>query len=246
MTEFINPMPANFQLSPAHIDVWLVDTVMPEHQITKFHSILSSSERDRIDRLRIPAKRLEAIIAHGLLRQILARILQTGPSEIPLTTTAQGKPCLPEHHERQKIHFNLSHTAGKILLAATLDRNLGVDIERIRPHMPHEELARRFFSPTEHAAIAAVRPADRPRAFFTTWCRKEAILKSTGQGISAGLQTFTVPITALPHPFTVERRDDNAIARWTLHDLTLPDPYLASIAIDACNATLRTWQAPPS
>ena len=166
------------------------------------------------------------------------------PPKSRFTLQSHGKPCLADNTLDNRIHFNLSHTAGRVLLAATCDRDVGVDIERIRTHLPHEELARRFFSPTEYLAIAALPPADRPRAFFTTWCRKEAILKTTGQGIAAGLNTFDVPVTPMAHPFTVSHPNGTIPMRWTLHDLHLSEPYLACVAVDACAATLRTWQVP--
>ena len=50
------------------------------------------------------------------------------PSSAP-AYTPHGKPYFPEHPD---VHFNLSHTAGAVLVGLS-DRPVGVDIEHIRP-----------------------------------------------------------------------------------------------------------------
>ena len=235
MTGFVEPMPAGLPLSARHVDLWLVSTVVPDSTLQSLFSLLSPAERDRVDRLSIPAKRTEAIVSRGVLRQILGTLLQRDPSRLTFNTGPQGKPYLGD--SISPLRFNLSHTAGWVLLGVTPDRELGVDIENIRSRSSLEELAERFFTESEAASILALPASDRPRAFFMTWCRKESVLKAAGEGISAGLNSFNVPIRPLVRPFNVFFSEQS----WWLHDVALGELLVASVATASVQAAVRSW-----
>jgi 4'-phosphopantetheinyl transferase len=57
------------------------------------------------------------------------------------------------------LRFNLSHSADVVLLAFTRNKNIGVDVERIRPEFAAKEIAGRFFSQEEVALLRAL-PVD--------------------------------------------------------------------------------------
>src|SRR5262249_25522819 len=84
-----------------------------------------------------------------------------------------GTPSLPL---APHIRFNLSHSHEMALVAVTLDHEVGVDIERLRPLPRFVELAERFFPPSEP------RPANETD-FFRQWTRIEAVLKARGVGL---------------------------------------------------------------
>jgi 4'-phosphopantetheinyl transferase len=69
------------------------------------------------------------------------------------------------------------------LIAAALDVDVGVDVERIRPMPEYAAVAERFFPPSESAALADSPPELREREFFRRWTRIEAMLKATGEGL---------------------------------------------------------------
>jgi 4'-phosphopantetheinyl transferase len=62
-------------------------------------------------------------------------------------------------------------------VGASLDVEIGVDVERVRPLVDYAELAERFFPPSE--AEGVTEQAD----FFRRWTRIEAALKATGAGL---------------------------------------------------------------
>jgi 4'-phosphopantetheinyl transferase len=235
MTGFVEPMPTGLPLSAGYVDLWLVPTVAPDSTLQSLFALLSPAERDRVDRLRIPAKRTEAIVSRGVLRKILGTLLQQDPSTLMFNTGPQGKPHLSD--PSSPLCFNLSHTAGWVLLGVTLDRELGVDIENIRARSSLEELAVRFFTESEAASILALPATERPRAFFTAWCRKESVLKAAGQGISAGLNSFDVPIHSVVPPFKVFFAGQS----WWLHDVALGESLVASVATAGVPAVVRSW-----
>jgi 4'-phosphopantetheinyl transferase len=209
---------------------------LSELTLKQLASLLTPAEWDRVDRLRIPAKRIEAIVSRGVLRHILATLLKQDPANIAFTIGSHGKPHLDEIHS-PRLRFNLSHTAGWLLLGVTLDRELGVDIENIRQRSSLEDLATRFFTEREATSILALPALERPRAFFTAWCRKEAVLKAAGLGISAGLNSFEVPVHAAADPFMLAFAEK----RWWLHDVAVGDALVASVAVENEAALVRPW-----
>jgi 4'-phosphopantetheinyl transferase len=80
-------------------------------------------------------------------------------------------------------HYSLSY-AGDIALIALSTQQVGVDIAKIDPAYPAEEVSRHFFSPTEHGQLMALPPPERINAFFRAWTCKEAYIKAIGLGFS--------------------------------------------------------------
>jgi len=218
-------LPPDFVLSAGRIEILETPTDLAGQIFERLRALLTPEERDRTERLRIPYRRAESIVARGLVRLILGRLLCVDPQLLTFTPGPAGKPACDQC---TALQFNLSHTRNRVLLAVTQDAPVGVDIEFIRPDLAAADLANRFFSPAESAAIAAVGPDDRQRAFFACWTRKEALFKATGRGIALGLATFSVPLGSdapaqwigLPSPH----------GEWCLHTLAVSAGYTAALA----------------
>jgi len=115
--------------------------------------------------------------SHGALRAVLA-LYTTAP--LDFAAKEHGKPYLPGVPE---LRFNLSHSREAALIGVTLDAEIGVDVEKVRPMPDDVSVAERFFPPAEAAAFAAVPPPDRECDFFRRWTRIEAALKARGVGL---------------------------------------------------------------
>ena len=228
------PAPGGVVLERDEVHLFLAATDLPPGQLESLSSLLTAGEREQFRKFRMPEKRAEAILSRALLRERLSHFTGIAPPAIALTYNPHGKPEM----DGTAIRFNISHTAGHVLLGVSRDHELGVDIESPRSQMEHENLAKRFFTAGEHAALMATPARDRVRAFFRCWTRKEAILKGMGRGISAGLDTFEVPLEALVGPIR--------IAEWMLHDLPVPETHVAVLATRCPSARLHfwSWQAP--
>ena len=72
------------------------------------------------------------------------------------------------------------------VIAVCRDRELGVDLEHVRPMGEAARIVESFFSEAEQAEFAAIAGPSQSAAFMRGWTRKEAILKGLGVGI-AGL-----------------------------------------------------------
>lgn len=127
---------------------------------------LPSERRERLERVSRADRRREPLCAYALLALALEETC--GWRELPAVETAErGKPFFPEYPE---ICFSLSHTDGAVLIGLS-DRDIGVDLERIRP--VGERLCRRITGGTDQAV------------FFPLWVRREARAKRSGAGIGA-------------------------------------------------------------
>jgi 4'-phosphopantetheinyl transferase len=87
----------------------------------------------------------------------------------------------------------VSHS-GAIAAIAVSHRKVGVDVEDIHSDLAWRRIADEFFSPSEVSALDRVASAERRRAFFDCWVRKEAYLKALGVGLRQPTTTFTVPV----------------------------------------------------
>src|SRR5919199_1621700 len=143
--------------------------------------------------------------------------LRQAPPQLCFTYGRHGKPALATGTGGVPLRFNVSHSHGLALYAITRDREVGVDVERIRPEVAQEKIAERFFSPREVTVLRALPTPLQATAFFACWTRKEAYIKATGDGLSLSLKQFDVSLApgepvALLHTIW----DPQEAARWAL------------------------------
>lgn len=105
-----------------------------------------------------------------------------------------GKPRPENSQEALRLSFNLSHSRELPLIAVAIDRAVGVDVEFIDNSVPAEEVAKRFFSVKEFAALAALPQSLKLAGFFSCWTRKEAYIKARGMELSMPLDSVDVSV----------------------------------------------------
>lgn len=105
--------------------------------------------------------------AWNLLHQIL---LANGLPIGDVAFTVTGKPFIPD----SDFHFSLSHSHG-ICAVAISDHPVGVDVEQIGTIYP-PNMIKRSLTDAEKAVFNG--------DFTRLWCRKEAVAKMTGDGIT--------------------------------------------------------------
>jgi 4'-phosphopantetheinyl transferase len=117
------------------------------------------------------------------------------------------------------------------LIAVASGRTIGVDLERVRSDLAADEIARRFFSASERAALDSFPSELKSEAFFRCWTRKEAFIKAIGEGLSYPLDAFDVTLGPDEPARVLRVGDDPAeAARWTIHDLKVPSGFAAALA----------------
>jgi 4'-phosphopantetheinyl transferase len=185
------------------------------------------------------------VVARGLLRAILGRYLGCSPADVRFCYGPRGKPALNDARGGEALRFNLSHSRGIALYAVTRGREVGVDVEAIRPEVEIASVARRVFSPSERATLHSLPPELQSEAFFNGWTRKEAFIKATGEGLARPLDEFDVSIApGEPARLLATQPDADEAARWTLREL-LPGPgYRAAVAVEGTGWRLAYWRWP--
>ena len=226
-------------LSAGRIEVFFIDLKQPTHEQAWYEASLTSKESQRAARYRIDEKRTEFAVTRGSLRRLLASLTGIEPERVPLEFGLHGKPSL----KHDSIRFNVSHSHDAALIAITLDSEIGVDIEQVRPRVSYMRLAERFFSPVERDELLQLPKDDQQFGFFACWTRKEALLKADGSGIARGLDTFDVLVDpAMPAVLLETRWPDDAHAAWRLADIDVGPYYRAAIASNSTIDELRLWR----
>jgi 4'-phosphopantetheinyl transferase len=175
------------------IHLWSFALVPPQDGLDSFVSVLDPAERQRAQRFKFPADKIRFVVGRALVRHILGCYLDKHPAELAFAYGAKGKPYFAERRDGSKpLQFNLSHCENVALFAVALVRDIGVDLERVRPIEDVDQLVARFFSTREAQKFCNLHPADRPAAFFNLWTRKEAWLKAIGEGIGQALNQVEV------------------------------------------------------
>ena len=147
--------------------VFLTDLNMPQEMAERLVAALPPSQAAR-------AKSLGATVGFHLVRYALH---QTAPeaAALPWQIREGGKPCLPAGAP----FFNLSHSNHGVAAAISLQEEVGIDLEEIRPHPIH--FAERYYSKAEQAAVSTAQ--DPQSELIRIWAAKEAAAKCSGEGL---------------------------------------------------------------
>jgi 4'-phosphopantetheinyl transferase len=213
--------------APDEVHVWFEDI---ESTSEADRSLLSPDERMRAERFHFDRDRDRFTAARATLRLLLAAYLGEGPRAYELGYGAHGKPFLAGAFAASGLEFNLSHAQGLATYAFASGRTVGVDLERLVEVPDALDLAARFFAPSERAALEALEPGQRSRAFLTGWTRKEAFVKALGQGLGFPLDGFEVSLSP-DEPARLLAFAGGDPAAWTLSGFAPEEGYLAAVAV---------------
>jgi len=200
----------------------------PRREPAELAGCLSSSERERAGRFRFEPDRRRFVVAHAILRGLLAESLDCDPAGVEIVTDAFGKPRLGAG--ARELAFNLSHTGERALYAFSPGVELGVDAEELKPLADMSRLAQDVFSATELAEWKGLPEAERVAGFFGGWTRKEAVLKALGRGLDYPLRAFSASLA----PGGAARLlhapvETGPASEWSLTSLCPEPGYLAAV-----------------
>ncbi|MDQ3306448.1 MAG: 4'-phosphopantetheinyl transferase superfamily protein [Actinomycetota bacterium] len=233
-------------LAPGEVHVGQASVTAGASRCQLLLATLSCEEVRRSQGFRSPRRREVFVVARAMLRDTLAHALGEDPQALRFAAGLHGKPFLDHGHG---LRFNLAHSGDVILCAVARDREVGVDVERVRPDIDHESIARRFFSPVENEQIASLSPPLRQAAFFVGWTRKEALMKAWGVGLTLGLDRFDVTMAPdQPVRLLGVRAPSYDATGWSIHDLSPGPGYAAALAVEGAvsGLSLAPWgQAAP-
>lgn len=159
--------------------VWCVPLRCNASAERRLLALLDPGEAARAARFASPDLRHRFVVSHGALRLLLSTFTGRDPRAIRFAAGARGKPCVAGGGP----HFSLSHGDEIAVVAVTRGGPVGVDVERIRPELKLDAVARGLLTAADVARIDALPPAARERAWFQAWTRLEAVAKASGEGL---------------------------------------------------------------
>ncbi|MBD2182096.1 4'-phosphopantetheinyl transferase superfamily protein [Planktothrix sp. FACHB-1355] len=235
--------PADFTLSSNDIHIWCADLDLPEMRVLQLAQTLSADELKRADRFYFEQHKKRFIVRRGILRTLLGRYLNMSPDRLHFDYAYRGKPALAKSCGGDTIRFNLSDSDGVALYAVTSDRELGIDIEQIRPMEDAEQIAKRFFSEREYAVLRDIDPSQKQAAFFNCWTRKEAYIKAIGDGLALPLDEFNVSLAPGEPARLLSIKGDRQLATaWFLQHLNPFPGYVGAIALQGFGFNISCWE----
>jgi 4'-phosphopantetheinyl transferase len=225
------------------VHVWRANLDQAAQQRQDWLGLLTPDERERATRYFFARDRDGFIAGRGILRSLLGRYLETEPSSLRFAYNSYGKPALAMDVRRNRLRFNVSHSAGLVLFAFSLDQEVGVDVEKIRTEISEELITELLFSKREIATLRAHPLDTRVRAFFKLWTFKEAYIKARGEGLSLPLNQFEVLLT-LGSPVIEQnvQREKKEDYHWTIRELALNADFAGAVAVEGNDWQLRCWQ----
>jgi len=152
-------------------------------------SILSDTELRRADRFVTQSDKALFKQRRAFRRFCGALALGSSQSlsEIVFDETENGRPYLSD---LPNFYFSFSSCRFGFVGGWSSTHGVGVDFEDQTRDLEAKEIARQFFSAAEAETIETLDGLASLRTFFQLWSLKEAALKSIGEGLSFGLDTF--------------------------------------------------------
>lgn len=228
------------------VHVWSARVGESLPQLPEFERLLSLTERQKAARFLRPGDRERYVVAHGVLRQLLAQYLLIAPAEIVFEAGEFGKPAVVWRTGFPRIAFNMAHSGDVILYAITAGRCVGVDVEAVRLDRDLMEIAESQFASDEIETFRAAEPAERAAAFYRCWTLKEAYLKARGEGLGFPLRQFSVSFESLETPTLRWASDDpNVAERWSVFGLSPAHGYVGALIVEGRPMRLlsRCWSS---
>ena len=233
-----SPPPRNLQLTESKIHVWRADLRVSATIFSTLKETLSSDEVARARRFRFRRDHDRFITARGISRTLLGIYLNIEPDCIRFGYGRRGKPFVEGSSADKRISFNISHSGDLALFGFSRDREIGVDVERIRDDISDEEISERFFSAGECAVLRSKPPHLRTQEFFRFWTCKEAFIKAIGEGMHLQLNRFEVVIVDAEKPHFVRTMEESATdSRWYVGELALGPEYAGTVVSQG-----RAWE----
>lgn len=258
------------QLGPGEVHVWCATVHVDDATANRLLGILSSDEQQRAARYLLDRSRRRFIAGRAAQRMILAGYVASnvgwasahlgdaGGLEPTLQAACDlvfdysplGKPALARDSDASgRLRFNISNSGDMALLAVAFDRDLGVDVERIRDNLDHAGLAKRYFAAEERDKLRGLPESQQLTGFFDCWTRKEAFLKAIGKGLTYPLDRAIVSVGSEPCRLLSLDGDQAAAAEWSLVAVHPAPGYVAAIALPGSEPHVEAfhwdWPNPP-
>ena len=217
-----------------HLRVWAVldEDVTSSELLARYAALLSPAERTAEDRFVFEADRRRHRVTRALVRTVLSEVAPgIAPRDWSFLLNPHGRPEIHPRHGLPELRFNLSHTAGAIVLAVTDALAIGIDVENHLRAGPTTDVAHQFFSSAEVVALRALPASAQRERFFVLWTLKEAYVKARGLGLALPLDAFSFAIDGGAVALRCDPSCDDDPARWSCAVFALTPVHTMAVAV---------------
>lgn len=220
------------KLAEKTIYLWLLELNITDQDKAALRALLSERERQVADKFHLKQQRDRYIVAHGRLRQILSNCTGEHPKSLQFLMGRSGKPQLYGVSHLQRIQFNLAHSGHLALLGVTLDADIGVDLEEIRPLDHLTLMAHYWLSNREVMELAKLQGYEQIECFYRYWTRKEALIKALGRGLTRQMSAVDVSLKSTTQERMVAIDSElggDAQQLWSMCNVTPHSNFLGAV-----------------
>lgn len=215
------------------ITVWyaLPQSLNDSSVLERFYSWLSPSELHICKSYRFKKDQHTYLIAHALLRAALSRCCDVPPERWQFQSNEYQKPFITEPTNARHLHFNISHTDGMVAIAITRIGPIGVDVEPLSREAIENGVAQEVLSEVEYLDYMQQRDSAKHARFLQYWTLKEAYVKATGRGMTAGLKNHAFNLSDPCNPkIRFLEPGENLDADWDFWQYRLDTGHILALA----------------
>ena len=199
--------------------------------------ILDAGELERTARFVKAEHGRRYATAQALLRRLLSAYTSRSITDIAYRRGPNGKPYLLD----SDLEFNITHSGDLLLAAVTRGREVGIDIEHVRPERPVMSLAKRYYTPAELQWLGTLPKDEQAIGFFRLWTLKESFLKARGTGLPGGLNTFEYAVSD-DHPRLVWTDPPHGKPEdWSSWEMRAHEEYAAAMVVAGSIDTISVY-----
>lgn len=221
-TDIATPHDPDPHIPDLHIpeDVHFRSFVFTLESTRDWMQILTREEINRRAGMRSEQRRRSFTAGRIALRTLLGQHLKVEPVNVPLIIEPSGRLACTGSN----LFLSLAHS-GDVALAAFSERNVGIDLEAIRPKPT--SLLDYILAEEEREHVHGL-DLDTNRTLFLCWTVKEAVLKANGTGLRRSPRLVRTHInTETAHAEVQDPADDT----WDVH-FGLSDQFAAALAVE--------------
>ncbi|WP_330301268.1 4'-phosphopantetheinyl transferase family protein [Streptomyces sp. NBC_00503] len=225
---------------PAPIHLWFCpnEDLAPGIAATLASYWLDEQEQEVADGFLFERDRSQYLIAHALVRRVLA--LETGipEAEAVIWRSSRGRPFLqlPSGglpRGADMLDFNLSHARAYNLLGVSREHRIGVDVERMdRGDRGLENIITTFCAEEQDWIARAAPGRSRDRRVLRLWTLKEAYSKARGLGLALPFDSFAFTLAEDEGVLSFQPPADDSAERWRFLEVEPVPEVLAAVAVE--------------
>ncbi|WP_042411218.1 4'-phosphopantetheinyl transferase family protein [Streptacidiphilus carbonis] len=226
---------------PQPVKLWFCpnDELDPGLAATLAEHWLDEPERETAERFLFERDRRQYLVAHVLVRRVLALATGVPEADAVIRRSPRGRPFLLAPAEGvprggRELDFSLSHTQGHNLVGVVRRHRIGVDVERLdRENRGFDAIVETFAPPEREWVAQAVPGRARTRRVLRLWTLKEAYAKARGLGLELPFDSFSFQLAQDTGVLGFRAPEDDAGAgrRWRFVELEPAPGVLAAVAV---------------